>query len=293
MRRTHGLCTYTQAHTHTHAHKTRRTNQATVPSDRVTSKIYDLDGFKNLPADFELPPTKSFPKRAEDLPTDFDARTAWPSCPSIRRIRDQCGCGSCFAFGAIEAFEDRICIHSGRNVTLSTGDIVACHVDNNMSCQGGNPIAVWHNIFYGKKEGDGAIQESCYPYPVKPCPCNHHSVNSSLPHCPPESENTDPLCDAMAKNQCADQGVFRSTEPTLISDFNMEEEIVTNGPITAAFTVYDDFLTYSGGIYQHGEDAKALGGHAIRIVGYGVEDGHKYWTVANSWVRRDRALHSR
>merc|ERR1711928_135894 len=28
---------------------------------------------------------------------------------------------------------------------------------------------------------------------------------------------------------------------------------------------------------------KALGGHAIRILGWGVEDGTPYWLIANSW----------
>lgn len=35
-------------------------------------------------------------------------------------------------------------------------------------------------------------------------------------------------------------------------------------------------------MYKH-VTGKMLGGHAIRILGYGVEDGTKYWLVANSW----------
>lgn len=36
------------------------------------------------------------------------------------------------------------------------------------------------------------------------------------------------------------------------------------------------------GVYQHisGEN---LGGHAIRILGWGVENGTPYWLIANSW----------
>ena len=26
-----------------------------------------------------------------------------------------------------------------------------------------------------------------------------------------------------------------------------------------------------------------LGGHAVKIIGWGVEDGEDYWLVANSW----------
>jgi hypothetical protein len=42
------------------------------------------------------------------------------------------------------------------------------------------------------------------------------------------------------------------------------------------------FITYKSGIYTHKTGA-ALGGHAVRIVGWGEEQGGKYWLVANSW----------
>lgn len=32
----------------------------------------------------------------EDLPDNFDAREQWPDCPSIKEIRDQASCGSCW-----------------------------------------------------------------------------------------------------------------------------------------------------------------------------------------------------
>lgn len=57
---------------------------------------------------------------------------------------------------------------------------------------------------------------------------------------------------------------------------------MTNGPVEAAFTVYNDFLTYKSGVYRH-TSGSALGGHAIKILGWGVEDGTPYWLVANSW----------
>ena len=36
------------------------------------------------------------------------------------------------------------------------------------------------------------------------------------------------------------------------------------------------------GVYKHTTGAM-LGGHAIRILGWGVENGMDYWLVANSW----------
>jgi cathepsin B len=60
------------------------------------------------------------------------------------------------------------------------------------------------------------------------------------------------------------------------------EEIVTHGPVTAAFTVYEDFPLYKSGVYVP-TTHRSLGGHAIEIVGYGIEDDVKYWLVKNSW----------
>ena len=36
------------------------------------------------------------------------------------------------------------------------------------------------------------------------------------------------------------------------------------------------------GVYQHVSGAP-LGGHAVRLLGWGVEEGTPYWLVANSW----------
>jgi cathepsin B len=264
--------------------------RAKMPSDGDASRAADLHGYKPLAAHDPRPPFKmdGYGLAKSDLPTDYDARKVHPECTSIGTIRDQCGCGSCFAFGAIEAFEDRICIHLHKNVTLSVEDIISCHEDENMSCQGGNPIAVWQNIFAGRKEGDGAVQDSCYPYSIPTCPCNHHSSVSSLPACPPEGAISTPTCDFSKKFSCEDEGIYRAQSATLIPAANMEQELVEQGPITVAYTVYDDFLTYKSGVYSKTAGAKALGGHSVKIVGYGVDatSGLKYWTVANSWVPR-------
>lgn len=57
---------------------------------------------------------------------------------------------------------------------------------------------------------------------------------------------------------------------------------MTNGPVEAAFTVYSDFLSYKSGVYKH-TSGDEEGGHAIKILGWGTENGVDYWLVANSW----------
>jgi cathepsin B len=42
-----------------------------------------------------------------DLPDEFDSRVQWPNCPTIKEVRDQGNCGSCWAISAVEAMSDR------------------------------------------------------------------------------------------------------------------------------------------------------------------------------------------
>ncbi|EER13594.1 cysteine protease Cys2, putative [Perkinsus marinus ATCC 50983] len=57
---------------------------------------------------------------------------------------------------------------------------------------------------------------------------------------------------------------------------------MTNGPTSAAFSVYEDFLSYKSGVYKH-TSGGFLGGHAVEIIGWGTEKGVDYWLVMNSW----------
>lgn len=57
---------------------------------------------------------------------------------------------------------------------------------------------------------------------------------------------------------------------------------MTNGPIEVSFTVYSDFEAYTGGVYQHVTGSQ-LGGHAVKMLGWGEDNGTPYWIIANSW----------
>ncbi len=65
---------------------------------------------------------------------------------------------------------------------------------------------------------------------------------------------------------------------------SMQQEIMERGPIMGGFMVYEDFLQYSSGVYHH-VTGRLLDGHAIKVVGWGVDGKSKkpYWIIANSW----------
>lgn len=75
-------------------------------------------------------------KDASALPAAFDVRVQWPQCANVSgHIRDQSDCGSCWAFGTTEAFNDRLCITHGFSTLLSPTDTFAC-CDFNNGCLG-------------------------------------------------------------------------------------------------------------------------------------------------------------
>jgi cathepsin B len=218
------------------------------------------------------------------LPDSFDSRTNWPKCPSISHIRDQANCGSCWAFGAAEAWSDRVCIGSNGDVTdpMSSADMLSCcSYSCGYGCEGGFLSGAWSYIMSdGLVTGeDFGENQYCSPYPLAEC---EHHVNGTKPPCPATVPT--PACETTCKNgKDYKQDKHKASKIYAVTgESNMMNEIMTHGPIEAAFTVYDDFLTYKSGVYQHTSGAY-LGGHAIRVLGWGVEQGKKYWLVANSW----------
>jgi cathepsin X len=62
----------------------------------------------------------------------------------------------------------------------------------------------------------------------------------------------------------------------------MMQEIYQRGPIACGIAVPDALENYTSGIFEDKTGDKNIV-HDISIVGYGVENGKKYWTVRNSW----------
>ncbi|KAH6939150.1 hypothetical protein HPB50_016122 [Hyalomma asiaticum] len=192
----------------------------------------------------------------DDLPDSFDAREHWSHCNSIHVIRDQSTCGSCWAFGATEAMSDRICIHTnGRvQVNISAEDLLTCCDSCGFGCDGGFPAAAWQ---YYKEEGivTGGLygtDDGCQPYHFPPC--EHHTVGP-LPNC--TGIKPTPKC-------------VRACREGYEKSYRKDKHYVKTA-----------FCRGTGVYQKHSDDF--LGGHAIRILGWGSENGVPYWLVANSW----------
>jgi len=221
-----------------------------------------------------------------DLPANFDARNQWPNCPTIKEVRDQGSCGSCWAFGAVEAMSDRICIASNgtQNAHISAEDLVSCCLLCGRGCNGGYPAAAWsHYKSTGLVTGGNYnTSQGCEPYTVPSC--DHH-VNGTRQPC--QGEEPTPHC----RRECVSgyPTPFEQDKHYGVSSYSVQSkqeqiqtEIQKNGPVEGSFSVYADFPTYQSGVYKKTSN-DYLGGHAIKILGWGVEGSTPYWLVANSW----------
>lgn len=218
-------------------------------------------------------------------PESFDARSYWSNCESLQETRDQSSCGSCWAFGAAEVMSDRVCIGSnGRDQRrVSAEDILECCTDCGNGCQGGMPYLAflyWQStgVSTGDLYGD---TKYCKPYAF--APCDHHTTSSVYGPCPSTLYDT-PTCKKTCNNgdDYESSKIFASTAYMVTGEQDMMKELSTKGPIEVAFSVYEDFLAYKSGVYQH-ITGEAHGGHAVKAVGYGTEDGTPYWLIVNSW----------
>jgi cathepsin B len=222
------------------------------------------------------------------IPENFDSRQQWDYCDSIKIVRDQSSCGSCWAFGAVEAMSDRICIASkGKiQVSLSADDLLSCCKSCGFGCDGGDPLAAWK---YWVRDGivtgsNYTTKEGCKPYPFPPC--EHHSNKTHYDPCKHDLYPT-PRCertcqDGYDKTYKKDLYFGKSAYGVKRNVEAIQKEILTNGPVEVAFEVYEDFLNYDGGVYVH-TGGKLGGGHAVKMIGWGMEKGVPYWLVVNSW----------
>lgn len=186
-------------------------------------------------------------------PNGFDTREQWPNC--VNYIREQQGCGSCWAFGASEALSDRYCIR-GNKVLLSPQYLVSCDSGNG-GCKGGYIDEAWRFL-----ESSGIPSDNCVSY---------KSGGGDSGTCPSTCDDGSNIY------------LYKATNTRSFTDpASIQIELFINGPIEVGFWVYEDFTAYAGGVYQH-TYGSFLGGHAVKLVGWGQENGINYWICANSW----------
>ncbi|XP_074038847.1 cathepsin B-like [Leptinotarsa decemlineata] len=266
--------------------------QTTWTAGRNFDKNTPVSHIRNLLGAIKSPVPRSARNvflHSEDtpIPESFDSRENWPNCQIIRVIKDQSSCGSCWAVAATSAMSDRICIHSNgkKQISVSDEDLVSCCLECGNGCYGGIPMAAWN---YWQESGlvsGGPFNSTtgCRAYSFSPC---EHHITGSKPACPKGYSPT-PRCNKQCDEKSSlsyesDKSYGQKIYHVSTSEKQIQLEIMKNGPVEATFDVFTDFLSYKSGVYQY-VAGQYEGGHAVRVLGWGVENGTPYWLVANSW----------
>ncbi|XP_069186066.1 dipeptidyl peptidase 1 isoform X2 [Procambarus clarkii] len=216
---------------------------------------------------FPAPATDLQKANAAYLPKNFDWRNV-SGVNYISPVRDQGSCGSCYAFASMANLEAqvRIATRNQRQDVFSTQDIVSCS-RLSQGCNGG-----YDYLVAGRYAQDqGVVVEACNPYTAT----EGHCVRNET-------------CPRTYVSEYVHVGGYYGG----CNEEAMLEAVVTSGPISVSFVVYEDFHHYAGGIYHYTglrSDFNPLEAtsHVVLVVGFGLDpdSGEKFWTVKNSWGR--------
>lgn len=190
------------------------------------------------------------------LPEHFD----WRELGGCTPIKNQDGCGSCWAFGTVAPLECNILIHDHTVVDLSEQWLVSCN-KNGWGCNGG-----WwaHDYFQWKTDpfnGTGAVLEEDFPYVARDVPCNGPYAHPYL----------------------IDSWHYVGFPQGIPSPDSIKQAIMTYGPISVSVAVTSAFGAYSGGVFNQ-DDPHAQINHAVALVGWDDNQGtNGVWFLRNSW----------
>jgi C1A family cysteine protease len=178
----------------------------------------------------------------------------WVTKNAVTSVKDQGQCGSCWTFSSTGAIEGAWAISTGKLINLSEQELVDCA----------------RGVKYGSMGCSGGQMEGAFKYVI----ANGQCSDASYPYTSKDS-GTCQSCSSVVKiSSCSD--VNPSDQLSL-------KAAVARQPVSVAIeadTRY--FQSYSGGILTSTSCGTNLD-HGVLIVGYGTENGQKYWTVKNSW----------
>lgn len=182
----------------------------------------------------------------------------------VTPVRNQGGCGSCWAFATTAAAESAWVIAqnwSGMNLNLSEQILVSCSGAGDC---GGGYIGSASNFI----KSTGLPEESCFVYQIRDCN-------------PPPPEDPNAVCCDQACTEWWNSAYridgYSGVSATVDS---IKNALNTNGPLVTTMKVYNDFYAYAGGVYTY-VTGNLLGYHAVLIIGY--DDPGHYFIVKNSW----------
>ena len=193
-------------------------------------------------------------------PAAYDARDTYPGQTPCRAfdVVDQGQCNGCYAFATAAAFSARVCrAYPGvGNVALSAQQLLDC---TSGCAAGGSELSAYESLV-----SLADVEGWCDPFTGSQGACGGACGTGNAFAALPASVR-----------QVGYSGVYGVLQ--------MQLELVRGGPGVVAFSAFNDLFAYGGGVYTPSAAAVYVDGHAVSLVGWGVDAGVPYWICQNSW----------
>ena len=261
--------------------------------------------------------------RNVDIPDNFDGRIVWSGLLTPPMNQGTCSSCWAFASTSVLSDRFNIQSMGMMYVILSPTKLILCNFqgkeldfdhpeENIFEISKVNTNALSNSACYGNSLVDacrylyqiGTSTEDCIPYTKKLGIQSDYQKIGTF-----EKINQLPLCATVSGifgDMCSDfyndvkVGVEGGTPARFYkayhyysiagiekdggSEKNIRDNIYKWGPVASAIKLYPDFHTFdTKKIYEWDGQGPSIGGHAIEIVGWGIEDKKKFWIVKNSW----------
>jgi cathepsin L len=205
---------------------------------------------------------KLYPKKAAKINAGFVIPAICPALKSytVRHtcVRDQKLCGSCWAFGAVGAFEGSWLIRNNKAIDASEQYVLCFSKCGNEDC--GDCTGGYKNCAACFLVKSGTPKESAYPY----------RASSSFPNCQPYRGLS--FYRAVAWNYVDGSVVIPSVA-------KIKAALCQHGPLAVSVRATAAFKAYTGGVFN--ENSTGATNHSVTLIGW--DDTKQAWLIKNSW----------
>ena len=258
----------------------------------------------------------SIPSAVKNVPDIWNGPVEWKDY--LSPVKNQGSCGSCWAFASSSTLSDRFSILTNNTVKvdLSPVNMILCNLydfeksssnDNILfqlnrvkkrACYGDTLSNAWSFLFIL-----GVTSTKCTPYQYKKglVTWNLQTFDyiEELPLCHEIGGLSGDMCVDYSTNTY--RGIEEGTPARFYrcmsfytvpgikkhggSELLIRKEIWKWGPVSAGMDVYNDFYTFDAknSIYKWNGEGKKISGHAVEIVGWGIEGTTPFWWIKNTW----------
>jgi len=214
----------------------------------------------------------SFLQQTSDLPTE----KMWNSLDTFGYVKNQGDCGSCWAIASATVLEAHNEIYNGNHRVFSTQQIVECtpnprHCGGDGGCKGATAELAMDWVLK-----NGLADSSQIPYTAHDGACTMGSPTADMKA----------VLTQFSSAPAAGEGgaAFGMTGWSTLPKNEYEplvRALAESGPVAVSVAA-DTWFSYESGVFN-GCGKDAVIDHAVVALGYGEENGKKFWVIQNSW----------